>query len=197
MRDGQMDIPRYHLLMNVVTSLLTALLITCLTALAAGAEEEKLIDDLFAELQVAEGDDARRLEELIWQRWSQSGSPAMDLLLQRGRQAMESGDFVTAINHLTALTDHAPDFAEGWNARATAYFNANRYGEAVDDIAKTLTLNPRHFGAMTGLAFIYEAMGKPKEALNLLRAVEKLKPHQEGLDQQIRYMEKAAGEEAI
>jgi tetratricopeptide (TPR) repeat protein len=183
--------------MQLLTSLLAALLITCAAAFSVTAEEERSLDDLFAELQSSEEPDARRVEELIWQRWSQSGSPAMDMLLQRGRQAMDAGDYEAAINHLTALTDHAPDFAEGWNARATAFFYVSRYGEAVDDIAKTLTLNPRHFGAMTGLAFIYDAMEKPKEALKLLREVARLNPHQEGLEEQIRYMEKAAGEEQI
>src|SRR5690606_3470319 len=96
-----------------------------------------------AEWRLAEAD--------ILREWSKSGSPAMDLLLKRGREAMEAGDLKAAIEHLTALTDHAPEFAEGWNARATAYFLAGAFGPSVDDIRHTLALNPRHFGALAGL----------------------------------------------
>ena len=182
--------------MQFVPALLIALVTSVGFAMAEGAEE-RTIDDMFAELQEAEGAEARLLEAEIWAEWSRSGSDSMDLLLDRGRKAIEAGDYALAVDHLTALTDHAPDFAEGWNARATALFYLSRYGEAVDDIAKALTLNPRHFGAMSGLAFVYQAMDKPKMALSILREVRKLNPHQEGIDEQIRMLEKEAGEELI
>ena len=56
-----------------------------------------------------------------------------------------------AIEHFTALIDHAPDFAEGWNARATAYYQTGDFGPSIADIGQVLTLNPRHFGALVGL----------------------------------------------
>ena len=84
----------------------------------------------------------------------------MDLLLQRGQEAMEAGDLDAAIEHFTALTDHAPDFAEGWNARATAFFQDERYGPALADIERTLALNPDHFGALMGLAMILEQLDR-------------------------------------
>ena len=66
-----------------------------------------------------------------------------------------------AIEHFTALVDHAPEFAEGYNARATAYFQNGQYGPSLEDIRQTLMLNPRHFGAMSGLALILEELGRP------------------------------------
>jgi tetratricopeptide (TPR) repeat protein len=93
----------------------------------------------------------------------------MDLLLQRGKDAMAAGDFPAAIEHLTALTDHAPDFAEGFNARATAYFQAGQLGPSIEDIARTLTLNPRHFGALSGLGMIFEDLGRPEKAQRFTR----------------------------
>ena len=59
-----------------------------------------------------------------------------------------------AIEHFTALIDHAPDFAEGYNARATAFFQTGQFGQSLADIQQTLALNPRHFGAISGLALI-------------------------------------------
>ncbi len=82
----------------------------------------------------------------------------MDLLLERGRNAMAQGHPEIAIQHLTALIDHAPDFAEAWNARATAYYQTGNLGPSVADIGHVLTLNPRHFGALAGLGAIFEEL---------------------------------------
>ena len=78
------------------------------------------LDDLFNKLKAADPQAAERIEHEIWIEWSKSGSAAMDLLLERGRRAMSAGQLDLAVEHFTALVDHAPDFAEGWNARATA-----------------------------------------------------------------------------
>jgi len=86
--------------------------------------------------------------------WENSGSPARDLLLQRGKDALEDGDAEAALDHFSALIDHAPDFAAGYNGRATAYFLLGLYGPSLNDLRQTLVLEPRHFGAMRGLAVI-------------------------------------------
>jgi len=135
------------------------------------------LDELFERLKGADDAEAERIEQEIRNEWSKSGSPSMDLLLQRGRDAMDGGDFVAAIEHLTALTDHAPDFAEGWNALATAYYDAGELGPSIEDIGKALTLNPRHWGALSGLALIFEELGKPEQALEVYRAALSINPH--------------------
>ena len=87
-------------------------------------------DALLERLRDADPNDAAALERELQAVWSSSGSPSMDLLLRRGRDAMERQDWAAAIEHLTALTDHAPQFAEGWSERARAFFNAERYGSS-------------------------------------------------------------------
>jgi tetratricopeptide (TPR) repeat protein len=150
--------------------------------------------DMFDQLKSADGRAAARLEREIWNEWSKSGSPAMDLLLQRGRDAMEAGNMDEAVEHLTALTDHAPDFAEGWNARATAYYRARQFGPSVADIARALTLNPQHFGALAGLGAIYEELEKPEQALAVYRAALAIHPNLGGVSQSIERLEaKVAG----
>lgn len=143
------------------------------------------LDDLFQRLKNTDAASARQIEREIWIEWSRSGSPAMDLLLQRGRDAMAAGDSRAAIGHLTALTDHAPDFAEGWNARATAYYNAGQLGPAVADIGRALQLNPRHFGALSGLGMIFEELGRPEKALEVYRKVLDIDPYAEGVPEAI------------
>lgn len=152
-----------------------AALILALGSGAAGAQDARL-DDLFAALARAEGPDAQQIAGKIAAEWSKSGSPTLDLLLSRGRSALEAGDTQAAIGHLTALVDHAPDFAEGYNARATAYFDAGRYGPALEDIRQVLLLSPRHFGAMIGLGVILDEIDRPEAALAAWREVERLYP---------------------
>lgn len=120
----------------------------------------------------------------------------MDLLLKRGREAMEAGELSAAIEHFTALTDHAPDFAEGWNARATAYFLDGRFGPSVADIQRTLKLNERHFGALAGFGMILEALERDEDALEIYRAALAINPHLPNVVEAIARLErKTAGTE--
>lgn len=163
------------------------LAVVALPVLAAAQDAD--IDTLLESLQYADAQTARQIEERIYGVWSQSGSDAMDLLLARGRDAMAEGDPKTAVEHLTALIDHAPDFAEGYNARATAFFQLGEYGASLEDIRRTLALNPRHFGAISGLALILEELGKPEAALAAWREAEKVNPQVEGLAEAVLRLE--------
>jgi tetratricopeptide (TPR) repeat protein len=163
------------------------------TVLAGGvalADSEHL-DRLFEQLATADEAESRRIERDIWLEWSRSGSPAFDLMLERGRDAMAQGDYEAAIEHLTALTDHAPDFAEGWNARATAYYQAGEFGPSIADIRHTLALNPRHFGALSGFGMMLEELERNKEALEVYRAALAIHPHLNGVVEAIARLEKA------
>ena len=156
-------------------NLVVAASLPILFASAAVAQTAKL-DDLFARLKDADEQSSVRIEREIALEWSKSGSAAMDLLLQRGRDAVDAGQPAIAIEHLTALVDHAPDFAEGWNARATAWFAAGEFGPAVEDLARALQLNPRHFQAMVGFGAILEEIERPAQALEVYRAALELNP---------------------
>ncbi|PWR04094.1 hypothetical protein DKT77_03355 [Meridianimarinicoccus roseus] len=160
------------------------------SAHAQNIETEELLD----KLREPDLTNWEEVENEIWKRWSESGSPTADLLLERGREAMAEEDWTTAIAHLTALTDHAPDFAEGYNARATAYFQAGLYGPAMADIARTLDLNPRHFGALMGLALILEETGYTEDALSAYRAVAAIHPHRPNLKDAMGRLERQLGD---
>jgi tetratricopeptide (TPR) repeat protein len=170
----------------VVTSLVLILSIGALPALA----QDETLDELYDQLADPATENWRAVERRIIDRWSRSGSVAMDLLLKRGRDAVDAGEWATAVEHLTALTDHAPDVAEAWHLRATAFFNLGRTGEALDDIARTLALDPRHYGAMTGLAVILAETGAKAEALEAYRMVKAANPHRPDLDEAIARLER-------
>jgi tetratricopeptide (TPR) repeat protein len=173
---------------------LRGLILNCVVAsfvaTAAFAEDAEHLQRLYDRLAAAQDEgEAGRIAREIQLEWDSSGSAAADLLLQRGRDAMAADDLPLAIEHLTALTDHAPDFAEGWNARATAFYMAGDYGPSVDDIARTLTLNPKHWGALSGLAAILEATGETETAVEAYRAALAIHPFLDGLEEHVEGLE--------
>lgn len=152
------------------------------------------MDDLFAQLRNAENPNAgARVADAIIAEWSKSGSPAIDLLLQRGEDAMEAGDPVLAAGHFTAAIDHAPDFAEAWHGRAAAYYSAGQVGPALDDLRQVLVLNPLHFDAMAGFAIILEELERPEQALEVWRRVAEIHPTDDGAAGAIARLELALG----
>jgi tetratricopeptide (TPR) repeat protein len=170
----------------------TALFVATAPPIAAQGADEEMVEHLLEQLADPEQAGWQQIERSIQQEWSKSGSPAMDLLLDRGREALEEERIGEAIEHFTALTDHAPGFAEGWNARATAFFQAEMYGPAMADISRCLALEPRHFGAMTGLAIILEQVGEDRRALEVYRRVHAMNPHRENVSDAIRRLERGA-----
>ena len=142
----------------------------------AAQEAPSRLDRLLGELAEAEPGEDRRLVEQIFVEWSKSGSPTVDLLLSRGQEALEAGDHRLAVDHFTAAIDYAPDFAEAYHGRATAYYLTDQIGPALEDLAMVLRLEPRHFRAMRGFAVVLEEMGQKREALEVLRQVRLLHP---------------------
>ncbi|MEL7214505.1 MAG: tetratricopeptide repeat protein [Pseudomonadota bacterium] len=153
-------------------------------AQANDADRERL-DRLLGDLADPEAANVPRLTNDIARIWARSGSDTADLMLERGREAMDGGNFIVAVEHFTALINHTPDFAEAWNARATAYFLMGEFGLSVADISQTLALNPRHFGALAGLGMIYEEIGQPEQAYAAFRAAQVLNPHMENVNRAV------------
>ena len=176
-------------IINPILNCAAATLFVVGTFLSPAQADEARLDGLFTELAQEELPNWEKVERKIWKEWSQSGSPAMDLLLNRGRKAMSQGDYAKAVDHFSSIIDYAPEFAEAWNARATAFFAWDRYGLSISDIQQTLVLNPRHFGAMQGLGRILEEMGDSENALSAYKAAIAIHPHRPGLISSIERLE--------
>ena len=143
---------------------------------------KKILDDLFNRLSHATDErEAHALTQAIERVWMRSGSDTADLLMSRAAQAMENKDLDLTSAVLDKIVVIAPDWAEGWNKRATARFTADDYAGAIEDIAHVLALEPRHFGALAGLGFMLQRMDMKKGALAAFRKALEINPAQDEL----------------
>lgn len=162
----------YDKLKGIVTTIAAIVLLSG-QGFAQSVDEVALLN----RLADADASESVRIDQELQALWRKSGSASMDLLYKRGRDALEEEDVGAAIEHLTALTDHAPDFAEGWHMRATAFYNADLYGPAVADLERALTLNPNNYRAIYGLGTILEIFGDEKRAFEAYERAEAIHPH--------------------
>ena len=132
-------------------------------------------EDLAA-LRGADAAKASRAAAALWQRWHQAPDAAMATLLREGIEAMERQEFREAETRFTRLIRMAPDFAEGWNKRATAYYLMGDYEKAIADIDRTLALEPRHFGALSGLGLSNLKLGRDAAAADAFRRLLSIDP---------------------
>ncbi len=141
---------------------LAVLAITLLVSNAAWPDQrDPRLDELFLRLQFSEEPQQISLiENDIWEIWLQHENPDVERLLAAGTARMNSGAFAQALSIYSQLIDSFPDFAEAWNKRATLYYVLEDYEASIADIEATLALEPRHFGALSGLGLVYVQQGK-------------------------------------
>lgn len=156
-------------------SVLTAFVLT-LGLLGPAQAQQASLDELYQELLEADEATHERIANRISAELEKSGSATIDLLMRRGEEAMEEGEFNEAVEHFTATVDHAPDFAAGYSGRAQAFFNLDMIGPALDDLRQVLVLEPRHFDAMFGVGIILEGLERPEDAREVYRAVLEIYP---------------------
>ena len=160
--------------------LLAVLLLPGAAAIRADQTDARL-DALFAELAAADNPhDAFVTEMAIWRIWGESGREEVDLLMAQGTEAMAEQRLDEAIEAFDRVVKLAPDFAEGWNKRATAYYLRRNYVDSVRDIERTLALEPRHFGAIAGMGLIFLEKGDETGALKAFEEVLKIHPMSTG-----------------
>ena len=136
----------------------------------AGAPQ---MDQLFDQLLVAPDEaTAIDIENQIWQRWFESGDNEIDALMDIAMSQRQVYDFAGALETLDRVIAMAPDYAEGWNQRATIHFFREEYEQSLEAVARTLELEPRHFGALAGRVVIRLRQLKPALARqNMIEAL--------------------------
>lgn len=128
-------------------------------------------------------------EQGLWLLWSRSGDRALDELMARGVEAMQAGRHAEAIRLFSQVIERKPEFAEGWNKRATSYFLAGEYARSIADCDEVLKRNPRHFGALSGLGQIYVQLERYEEALRWFRRALEVNPNLLGVEMEAARIE--------
>lgn len=145
------------------------------------------LDSLFEALRTAKDQAAAEsTENMIASLWLKSGSDTVDLLMDWAQQAVKEKNYPLALDYLDRILTLRPDYVEGWNTRATVYYLREDYGRALADIEETLKIEPRHFGALTGLGTILREIGEDDRALEVYRKVIALDPHLENVQKAIK-----------
>jgi tetratricopeptide (TPR) repeat protein len=148
------------------------------------------LDFLFDALKIAPDDEtARAIEQRIWAIWAVSKSDTANLLMTRVRKAIEDKDLDLALKLLDAIVRIKPDYVEAWNRRATIYFMKNDFGKSLADIRHVLKLEPRHFGALSGLGLILQELGDDRHALDVYRRALAIYPRLERVPDTVKRLE--------
>jgi tetratricopeptide (TPR) repeat protein len=169
--------------MRPVINLIRALLMLPLLAapsplFAAEYADSAALDELFAQLRVAhDANEANDITHQIWQYWLTPDVADLATRMQTVGTAQTVGDLPAALIILTGVTRDYPDYAEGWNQRATLYYMLGNFDASLADIEKVLALEPRHFGALSGRVMIYLKQGKRAEALKDMVAALAIDPY--------------------
>lgn len=130
-------------------------------------------------------------EQALWILWSRSGDPGVDALFEQGLDQMSTGRFPEGIATFTRIIGMKPDFAEGWNKRATIYFLAGDLRRSLADCAEVVKRNPSHFGALAGYGQIYMQLGEYEKARDYFRRALAVNPNLDGVEFNLRLIEKA------
>jgi tetratricopeptide (TPR) repeat protein len=168
---------------------LALLLIAGWGELAIADQDDPRLEGLFERLQTTSNPaEARGLEERIWRLWLDADDAGLNRLMQQGILAMSDHRYTAALEAFDRMVEQAPEFAEGWNKRATVHFLMGNWRASVRDIQQTLALEPRHFGALFGLGLIYDALEQPQAALRSFEATLALNPHSDSTRQRIEQL---------
>ncbi|MEP6655636.1 MAG: hypothetical protein ABJC33_00275 [Betaproteobacteria bacterium] len=145
---------------------------------------------LVSALRDADDDVRDRAEQALWRIWARSGDSEVDRLYQAGVEQMSAGDLEQSIATFSRIIALKPDFAEGWNKRATLYFLVGDLRKSLADCDEVMKRNPYHFGALAGYAQIYVGLDRYDRALEYSRRALKVNPNMDGVRRNIDLIER-------
>ena len=176
-------------------SLRTMLIASLLASPAVIADQkDKALPDLFGQLRSAENpQQAVMIETEIWKRWYERDETDGGAGMKTAIDAMNSGRYTIALTVLDELVENEPDFAEAWNRRATVHYLLGNYEKSLEDIEQTLLLEPRHFGALSGVGLIMLQVGENEKAMHAFEKVLEISPKNMSAAKSIEDLEKKLG----
>jgi tetratricopeptide (TPR) repeat protein len=196
-----MDSNRRRLLAGVAACLVSAAVPARAQAPAGDTPsppQESRLDRLFERLKAAaDATEARRIEGQIWAIWLEPGDPAAGSLMRLALDAQTRGDLFGAFALFDAIVNLRPDYAEGWNRRATVLYQLGRHEDSRKDAEKTLALEPRHFGALSGLGLIAAERNDEDAAIDAFERALAVNPHMAQIRAQVDALRKKRRDGAI
>ena len=161
--------PKNHLNMRVISKILiVSISLLFSSKIALADQNDPRLNNLFKKLNETENqDEIRDLISDIWNIWYEVDDPKVIEYFEKGIQAMNLRNYPLAIRFFNNLIEEDPNFAEGWNKRATVHFMMGNFDQSMQDIIKTLELEPRHFGALDGMGLIFIHQGQFQQALDV------------------------------
>ena len=161
--------PKNHLNIRVIFKILiVSISLLFASNIALADQNDPRLNNLFKKLNETENqDEIRDLISDIWNIWYEVDDPKVIEYFEKGIQAMNLRNYPLAIRFFNNLIEEDPNFAEGWNKRATVHFMMGNFDQSMQDIIKTLELEPRHFGALDGMGLIFIHQGQFQQALDV------------------------------
>ncbi len=179
--------------MRMLSAAVTLLFGLCAPFGVAADQSDARLGDLFERLKTTQQpQEAQLVEFVIWRIWTEANDPATDTLMGLGLQAMQGGNLAGALELFDAVTTRKAEFAEGWNKRATVLYLLGAYEESAKDVDKTLKLEPRHFGALSGLGLINMALERDAAAIEAFEAALNIHPHLPGVKANLETLKQRA-----
>ena len=141
-------------------------------------QNDARLEDLFEILSTTASDiQINEVTSSIWDIWHETNDPSIEADFYRGLESMRTGDLIMAVAFFTRVIDKNPNFAEGWNKRATVYYMLGKFDASMMDIHETLKLEPRHFGAMDGMGLIFIHLEQFDKAIDIYDQMLKIFPN--------------------
>ena len=158
-----------HLNLRVMSKLLSIIIFLFLSTTSAKSDQnDPRLNNLFKKLNETENqEEISDLIKNIWNIWYEVDDPKVIEYFEKGIQAMRIRNYPLAVRFFNNLIEKDPNFAEAWNKRATVYFMMGDFDKSMQDIIKTLELEPRHFGALDGMGLIFIHQGQYQQAIDV------------------------------
>lgn len=171
-------------------SAIVLLLAIMLPGMTAADQTDPRLDELFEQLKnIQDPYAAQPVEAQIWAIWVEHENADYAALMTSGIRHMNANALTLALADFDRLGAIAPDYAEAWNKRATVHYLLQNFAESEADIARTLALEPFHFGALSGLGLVNLAQGKYLEARGAFQKILEFYPAMPGIRNNLQELE--------
>ena len=156
---------------------------------ATADQSDPRLDELFLNVKDSQNELSSSVYiASIWKIWSETNDPKSQQLYNLGNQLLKQRKYNQSLIVFNQLIINKPDFAEGWNKRATLHFLMGNFNDSIKDIDKTLDLEPRHFGALDGLGQIHFKLNNFSESIHTYERLLTIVPHSSSAKKMLKLM---------